>query len=236
MWIFNFTSTIYWQTVSSSWVLLVLLANVSWKNILTYFWALYSVPIIHLSVFFFFLPASYCWISLILYYSLKWKCNTSHFVLFSQNESVRESCSLMSDSLWFQGLYSLWNSPGQNTGEGSHSLLQGIFPIQGSNPGLLNCRQILYCLRHQGSLSMYRYKWSCFSTHSSLLFFIRTGILESWGSPGFSKIKIYSFSGPRSFYPLKLLSPNCFLSNRKSLKIVSYWWSPITFTVMCLYI
>ena len=62
---------------------------------------------------------------------------------------------------------------------GCHALLQGIFPIQGSNPGLLNCRQILYCLRHQGSLSMYRYKWSCFSTHSSLLFFIRTGILES---------------------------------------------------------
>ena len=129
-----------------------------------------------------------------------------------------------------------WDSPGKNTGSGCHALFQGIFPIQGSNPGLLNCRQILYCLRHQGSLSMYRYKWSCFSTHSSLLFFIRTGILESWGSPGFSKIKIYSFSGPRSFYPLKLLSPNCFLSNRKSLKIVSYWWSPITFTVMCLYI
>ena len=33
---------------------------------------------------------------------------------------------------------------------GSHSLLQGIFPTQGSNPGLLHCRQILYRLRHQG--------------------------------------------------------------------------------------
>ena len=33
----------------------------------------------------------------------------------------------------------------------SHSLLQGIFPTQGSNPGLLHCRQILYHLRHQGS-------------------------------------------------------------------------------------
>ena len=87
-----------------------------------------------------------------------------------------------------------------------HALLQGIFPIQGSNSGLLHCRQILYCLRHQGSLSMYRYKWSCFSTHSSLLFFIRTGILESWGYPGFSRIKIYS-SGPRSFYPAPDSSP-----------------------------
>ena len=41
-------------------------------------------------------------------------------------------------------LYSPWNSPGQNTGVGSLSLLQGIFPTQESNPGLLNCRQILY--------------------------------------------------------------------------------------------
>ena len=48
-------------------------------------------------------------------------------------------------------LLSLWNSPGKNTGVGSHSLLQRIFPIQGSNPGLPNCRQILYCLSHLGS-------------------------------------------------------------------------------------
>ena len=47
-----------------------------------------------------------------------------------------------------------WNSPAKNPGVGSHSLLQGIFPIWGSNPGLLSllhCRQILYCLSHQGS-------------------------------------------------------------------------------------
>ena len=37
---------------------------------------------------------------------------------------------------------------------GSHSLLQGIFPTQRSNPGLLHCRQILYCLGPQGSLSL----------------------------------------------------------------------------------
>ena len=41
----------------------------------------------------------------------------------------------MSDSLWPHGLYSSWNSPGQNTGVGSLSLLQGIFPTQGLNPG-----------------------------------------------------------------------------------------------------
>ena len=57
----------------------------------------------------------------------------------------------MSDSLWPYGLHSPWNSLGQNTGVSSLSLFQGIFPTQGSNPGLLPCRQILYQLSHQGS-------------------------------------------------------------------------------------
>ena len=46
------------------------------------------------------------------------------------------------------GLYSPWNSPGQNTGVGSLFLLQGIFPTQGLNPGLPHCRWILYQLSH----------------------------------------------------------------------------------------
>ena len=44
-----------------------------------------------------------------------------------------------------------WNSPGQNTVVGSLFLFQGIFPTQGSNPGLLHCRWILYQLSHKGS-------------------------------------------------------------------------------------
>ena len=44
-----------------------------------------------------------------------------------------------------------WDSPGKNAGVGCHFLLQGIFPTQGSNPGLLHCRQTLYPLSHQGS-------------------------------------------------------------------------------------
>ena len=43
-----------------------------------------------------------------------------------------------------------WNSPGQNTRVGSLSLLQGVFPTQGSNPGLPHRRRILYQLNHQG--------------------------------------------------------------------------------------
>ena len=62
-----------------------------------------------------------------------------------------EGRSVMSDSLRPHGLYSPWNSPGQNTGVGSHSLLQGIFPTQESNPSLPHCRWILYQLSHQES-------------------------------------------------------------------------------------
>ena len=63
--------------------------------------------------------------------------------------SDRESCSVVSDSLRLRGLYSPWNSPGQNTGVGNLSLLQGIFPTQGSNPGPPHCRWILYQLSHR---------------------------------------------------------------------------------------
>ena len=62
-----------------------------------------------------------------------------------------ESLSVMSDSLQPHGLYSPWNSPGQNTGVGSLSLLRGTFPAQGLNQGLLHCRRILYQLSYQGS-------------------------------------------------------------------------------------
>ena len=57
----------------------------------------------------------------------------------------------VSDSLRPFGLYSPWNSSGQNTGVGSCSLLQGIFPTQGLNAGLPHCRRILYQPSHQGS-------------------------------------------------------------------------------------
>ena len=64
-------------------------------------------------------------------------------------------------------IYSLWNSPGQNTGMGSLSLLQGIFPTQGSNPGLPHCRRILYCLSHQGNPRILEWVAYPFSRRSS---------------------------------------------------------------------
>ena len=53
-------------------------------------------------------------------------------------------CSLL-------GFLCPWDSSGKNTGVSCHAFLQGIFPTQGLNPSLLYCRQILYCLSHQGS-------------------------------------------------------------------------------------
>ena len=80
---------------------------------------------------------------------------------------VCESHSVLSDSLQPCGLYSPWNSPGHNTGVGSLSLLQGIFPTQGSNPGLPHCRWILYQLSYKGSPRILEWVAYPFSSRSS---------------------------------------------------------------------
>ena len=84
-------------------------------------------------------------------------------------ESESETCSVLSDSLRPHRLYSPWNSPGQDTGVGSLSLLQGIFPTQGSNPGLPHCRQIFYQLSLKGSRRLLEWVAYPFSTGSSWL-------------------------------------------------------------------
>ena len=78
-----------------------------------------------------------------------------------------ESCSVVSDSLRPHGLYSPWNSPCQNTGVGSLSLLQQIFTTQGWNPGLLHCRWILYQLSHKGNPRVLGWVPYSFSSRSS---------------------------------------------------------------------
>ena len=60
-----------------------------------------------------------------------------------------------------------WNSLGQKTGVGSHSLLQGVFPTQGLKPGLLSCKQILYQLSHKGSSRILKWVAYPFSSRSS---------------------------------------------------------------------
>ena len=64
------------------------------------------------------------------------------------------SSSVVSNSLQPHGFQATrllcpWDSPGQNTGVGCHSLLQGIFLIQSLHPGVLHCSQILYFLSHR---------------------------------------------------------------------------------------
>ena len=71
--------------------------------------------------------------------------------LLKRSKSESESWSVISNSLGSHRLYSPWNSPGQNTGVGSLSLLQGIFLTQGSNPGLPHCGWIIYQLSHRGN-------------------------------------------------------------------------------------
>ena len=80
---------------------------------------------------------------------------------------VYESHSVVSNSLRTYGQYSPWNSPGQNTGVGSLSLLQGIFPAQGLNPGLPHCRQILSQLSHKESPRILEWVAYPFSSGSS---------------------------------------------------------------------
>ena len=68
------------------------------------------------------------------------------------------SCVWLFATLWtvVQQPFCPWGFPGKNTGVGCHFLLQGIFPTQGSNPGLLHWRQMLYPLSHQRSYLIYK--------------------------------------------------------------------------------
>ena len=92
------------------------------------------------------------------------------------------------DSLQPDGLYSPWNSPGQNAGAGSRSRLQRIFPTQGSNPSLLHCRWILHCLSHQGSPRILEWVVYPFSSRSSWprnwirISCIAVGFFTSWAT------------------------------------------------------
>ena len=72
-----------------------------------------------------------------------------------------------SNYLWPHGLHSPRNSAGQNTGVGSLSFPQGIFPTQGLKPGLPHCGQILYQLSHKGSPRILEWVAYPFSSRSS---------------------------------------------------------------------
>ena len=130
-----------------------------------------------------------------------------------------ESRSVVSDSAWPHGLISPWNSPGQNTGDGSLSLLQGIFPNQELNPGLQHCRWILYQLSHKRSPRIVEWGAYTFSNRSSQprnqtrvsctasRFFTNWAIREALDSL-LEYLKFMSTSGPAQLTdPLSFLLP-----------------------------
>ena len=96
---------------------------------------------------------------LLKYSSLKWDKNLYSWWKWKQKSL---SCVRLFVTPW-----TVWNSPGQDTRVSSLSLLQGIFPTQGSNSDFLHCRQILYQLRHKGSPRILEWVAYSFSSGSS---------------------------------------------------------------------
>ena len=124
---------------------------------------------------------------------------------------VAQSCPTLCDP---HGLYSPWSSPGQNTGVGSLSLLQGIFPTQGSNPGLPHCRWILYQLSHKGRPKLGVKLLISFSKKLSL----------SWISS--SRKTTRTFSSVQSLSCVQLFVTPWIAACQASLSIINSWSSP----------
>ena len=121
--------------------------------------------------------------------------------------------------------YSPRNSPGQNTGVGSLFLLQGIFPPQGLNPGLLHCRQILYQLSHKVQFSSVQFSrlvvsdflWPPESQHARLPCLSPTPGVHSDSRPSLSQWchpAISSSVVPFSSCPQSLPASESFLMNQ----------------------
>ena len=112
-------------------------------------------------------------------------------VLTSLNLEVKvaQSCPTLCDSMG----YNPWNSPGQNSGVGSLSLLQEISPTQGLNPGLPHCGQILYQLSYKGSPRIWEWVAYPFSRGSSRL---RN---QTWSLLHCRRILYFSFGNYNSY-------------------------------------
>ena len=125
--------------------------------------------------------------------------STFMFVLVAQSCPTPTVCNPMGCSL--QGSSLSINSPGKTTGRVAISSSRGIFPTQGSNPGLLHCRQILYHLSPERNPNkLYVYHWlrqtwleterngvelevKLFSNHKSLFVSVSLSFLTVWLNP-----------------------------------------------------
>ena len=131
-----------------------------WSLLLESLWILLQLNLLHVS-----LDRGDVYMILIF-----WFMNMAYLSIYMTCQFLilwSEVCSVVSDSLQPHELYSPRNSPGQNTGVGSHSRPQAIFPTQGSNPGLPHCRWILYQLSHKGSPRILEWVAYPFSSRSS---------------------------------------------------------------------
>ena len=90
---------------------------------------------------------------------------------------VAQSCLILCNPMDYSWLLCPWDSPGKNTGVDCHAFLQGIIPTQGSSPGLLHCRWILYPLNHHRSPWILKLVAYSFSRGSSQT---RNGTGLSW--------------------------------------------------------
>ena len=117
--------------------------------------------------------------------------------------SESESLSVMFNSLQPHGLYSPWNSPGQSTGVGSLSLLQGIFLTQESNRGLLNCNWILYQLSYQGRCLGGNINWILGNVITGIDFLLVVyGVCSKTIFPSCDNFKYHIFVLPRKIVSL----------------------------------
>ena len=132
-----------------------------------------------------------------------------------------------------------WDSQGKNTGVGCHAILQGIFPTQGSNPGLLHCRWILYHLSHPENPSLI-----CLLIISSISASSYCGILPPQPvdctalllvlpcSPGVSPTTVWLV--PFSFNGCPCLAVRCTLFSQSPLStiqmLVFHIWRPLLFS------
>ena len=125
----------------------------------------------------------------------------------SQSKSVSHSVvcdSLRPHGLWPASLLCPWDFPGRNTGVGSHPVLQGIFPTQGSSPGLPDHRQILYHLSHQHFSSLHHLEVVCLLGFLGDVSWAQDG-LSRWTSTDIMSVVTASeaaLTGPRATWPI----------------------------------
>ena len=136
-----------------------------------------------------------------------------------------ENRSVVSDSLQPHGLYSQWSSPGQNTRVGNYSLLQGIFPTQGSNPDLLHYRRILCQLSHKGNPRILEWVAYPFSSRSSQprnqtgVSCIVGGFFTSWAMRKALKQNTYSSRSSRIGKVWEIVIPKSSLGSRDNFNV-----------------